>query len=205
MRPYVVRQGDYLASLARRLGFDADHVWKHPKNTDLAASRDPNILQPGDVLYLPASGGPRFLPLTARTTNSFVAKIATVDLEINLQDTNGRPMAGVRYRIPELEWEASTDAGGVARFSVPAHVREVSLVIPERDFATRLRVGHMDPSDGPDGILKRLECLAYLPPGDRDPQRIRDAVATYQRAHSLTVTGVVDSDTTASIRAEYGR
>ncbi len=53
MKPYVIRQGDYLRKLAHALGFDADGVWSHPKNADVKKQRDPNLLHPGDILYVP--------------------------------------------------------------------------------------------------------------------------------------------------------
>ena len=61
MKPYVVKQGDYLLKLAHGLGFDADTVWNADENADLKAKRDPNILCPGDLLYVPDSE-PKPLP-----------------------------------------------------------------------------------------------------------------------------------------------
>ncbi len=53
-RPHIVRPGEFLALLASRYGFDADDVWNDDKNKSLLkAGRNPNILQPGDVVYLP--------------------------------------------------------------------------------------------------------------------------------------------------------
>ena len=37
MRPYVIRQGDYMTQLAHRLGFDETEVWNHDKNSALKA------------------------------------------------------------------------------------------------------------------------------------------------------------------------
>ncbi len=54
MEPYVIRQGDTLATLAYRFGFDADVVWNDPKNDDLRKLQSaPNILKPTDILYIP--------------------------------------------------------------------------------------------------------------------------------------------------------
>ena len=35
MKPYVVKQGDYLNKLAHRLCFDAEKVWNDPANAEL--------------------------------------------------------------------------------------------------------------------------------------------------------------------------
>ena len=54
MRPYVVRQGEHLAGIAARYGFDPQPVWEHEANSELREQRrDPQILAPGDLLYIP--------------------------------------------------------------------------------------------------------------------------------------------------------
>jgi len=57
LQPYVVLQGEYLAMLAYKLGFDANAVWNDPKNQQLRdagkLSQDPNVLWPTDVIYIP--------------------------------------------------------------------------------------------------------------------------------------------------------
>jgi hypothetical protein len=51
--PYVVRQGDHLAKVAVRMGFDADRVWNSDKNASLRERRpDRNMLCAGDILYV---------------------------------------------------------------------------------------------------------------------------------------------------------
>ncbi len=54
MRPYVVRQGDYLVKLAFVHGFDAEEVWNDPKNEEIRGRRaDHNILAPGISFICP--------------------------------------------------------------------------------------------------------------------------------------------------------
>ncbi len=55
MKPYIVRQGDFLMKIAHAQGFDADVVWSDPKNEGLERTRDPNLLHPGDLLWVPES------------------------------------------------------------------------------------------------------------------------------------------------------
>ncbi len=60
MQPYVIRQGDFLLKLAHKFGFDADSVWSDPSNSALRTLRsDPNILSPGDILYIPTPPDPQ--------------------------------------------------------------------------------------------------------------------------------------------------
>jgi hypothetical protein len=64
MYPYVIKQGDYLAKIAHRFGFDAIAVWNDETNATLRTVRpNPNILYPGDVLYVP---GPSARPPAPR-------------------------------------------------------------------------------------------------------------------------------------------
>ena len=52
--PYVVRQGDHLRSIAFSRGLDPDAVWQGDANSTLRKQRpNPDLLAPGDVLFLP--------------------------------------------------------------------------------------------------------------------------------------------------------
>ena len=69
MLPHVVAQGEHLEKLAFARGAGAKEVWEDPKNEAIRALRkDPLVLAPGDVVYLPS--GPRdSLPLTKGAAN----------------------------------------------------------------------------------------------------------------------------------------
>ena len=52
---HTVEQGEWLNSIVREAGVgDPERVWNHPKNANLAARREKEVLFPGDKLYLPA-------------------------------------------------------------------------------------------------------------------------------------------------------
>jgi hypothetical protein len=54
MPEYTVKQGDCLSSIAEKHGFTPDKIWDHRKNSQLKEKRkDPNFLQPGDVVHMP--------------------------------------------------------------------------------------------------------------------------------------------------------
>jgi hypothetical protein len=51
---YVIKQGDCLSSVAKRRGFAWKKLWNLPENAELRSKRrDPNILYPGDNLFIP--------------------------------------------------------------------------------------------------------------------------------------------------------
>ena len=52
MKPYVIKQGDYLLKLSHTLGFNHDKVWSDGKNAKLKELRkNPNMLQAGDIVF----------------------------------------------------------------------------------------------------------------------------------------------------------
>src|SRR5215471_3470859 len=101
MKPYVIRQGDYLTKLAHTLGFDADKVWNDGKNADLKKSRqDPNMLQAGDILFIPDEPRQRF-PLNAKIENDFVATVPTVGVSVVMKEDDV-PVANEKYTLEGL-------------------------------------------------------------------------------------------------------
>lgn len=51
---HTVRQGESIATLAKRWGLHPDSLWEHPDNAELKALRkNPFILKPGDQLTIP--------------------------------------------------------------------------------------------------------------------------------------------------------
>ncbi|WP_437729816.1 peptidoglycan-binding domain-containing protein [Sorangium sp. So ce1335] len=214
IRPYVVRQGDYLTQLAHRRGFSAERVWEHPSNEALRRKRpSPEILQPGDVLYLPdAPETEGSLPLTTGGQNRFTARVPTVEIKLILKRADGTPVADEPFRVtgtgPE-PFESTTDGAGLALFPVPAHLEEVSVSLDGVGLRYRVRIGHMDPADEPSGIIKRLAHLGYLPTlevGEAGPSsgELTDAVAAFQEAHGLAVTGTLDDATRDAIVQAHG-
>lgn len=54
MPDYTVKQGDCLSSIGDKYGIFWEKIWNHPKNSSLKAKRqDPNVLYPGDVVFVP--------------------------------------------------------------------------------------------------------------------------------------------------------
>lgn len=208
LRPYVVRPGDYLAKLAHVYGFDADEVWNDPKNDEIRAIRkDHGILAPGDVIFLPVK--PRDgLPIEKGTTNRYTVTIPKVDVRLVIKDDAGDPVAGERYIVEGLGSapEGTTGPDGAVSFAVPVHVREVSLLFPQRNARMVVRVGDLDPLEESSGVAGRLRNLGFLhtSAGASSDAHMAAALRAFQRAHGLPETGSLDEDTRRALKDIHG-
>lgn len=212
--PYVIRQGDYMTKLAHLRGFDAEEIWKDAKNDSIRAIR-PNmdILAPGDIVYLPKEPK-EGLEFTKESTNKYKAIVPKIDLTVTFVDDEGQPLADQVYVLEGLERageaaagapkeEHKTDGGGVAKFTVPVTVREVTVKFTKRNIAFVMRVGDMDPEDESTGIQKRLVNLGYLPPElprDAEAAYMPSAVRSFQKDKGLPITGALDADTIKALK-----
>jgi hypothetical protein len=186
MKPYVIRQGDYLTKLAYTMGFDADDVWNHPKNAALCDLRkDMDVLCPGDILYVPRDERPA-LPITAGTTNRFTAAVpvTTVNLVLHVE---GRALADEPFEVQGLGESISGTTDGEGRLSipVPVHVPEVHVHLPKRNEVYPILIGHLDSATERSGIRARLTNLGYLRyhHAELDEELLRRALVAFARDH----------------------
>ena len=206
VKPYVVRPGDYLKKLSHALGFDADGAWDHPKNADMKKQRDPNLLHPGDVLYVP-DRAPKWEALIKGKTNAYVATVPRTKVHLSFRELN-KPRASERYVIHGMgePKEGTTDGEGALEVEVPVHVREIQVTFPKAYVTYAVRIGDMDPVDEPSGVRKRLQHLGFYeqaPDADLEAADARGLVA-FQRARGLPETGVLDDTTKTRLIADHG-
>lgn len=210
LQAYVIRQGDRLSSLAATMGFDEREVWEHERNRELRERRESSeILAPGDVLFVPTPAAHE-MNLTAKTTNRYKANMPSrrVDVVVGF---GAAPLADEPF---EVQWGTRapqthrTDREGHARFSVPAHLREVTLVLPNHDTAMVLQLGHLNPRGVRSGAIQRLANRGYLaagrlfPPGLSRGNAVDEetlALRRFQRDQGLRDTGELDEGTVAAL------
>ncbi len=208
MQPYIVRQGDYLTKLAHTMGFDGEKVWADPKNADLKTRRpDPDQLAPGDVLFVPEPKPPE-LSIQKGTTNSYVVTVPKVKVKVVLK-SEGQPLADEPYVIEGLgdAFEGKTGADGSVELSVPVHLRELQLVLYERNLSYPVRIGDLNPVEELSGVRMRLAHLGHYgwyPPDEVDETDDRDALLAFQAAQGIEATGVLDVATRAALRDSHG-
>ncbi len=169
MRPYVIRQGEYLRALAFKAGFDAEAVWAVGQNDGLCERRaSHDILCPGDVLNIPDATSGGGLSIECGASNSFTCVVPRVEVALKVMThLQGRSL---RYTVRGCggATPGMTDADGTARFAVPVDVTWVHVEL--HDLAARLavHVGGPDPSTERSGQMQRMRNLGIV---SRDPAR----------------------------------
>lgn len=208
MAPYVVQQGDYLAKLAHRDGFDADEVWSDPKNQELAAQRpDHNMLAPGDVIYLPVPDR-EAVPLQKGTVNRYSATVPKVEVRLALHRLDGTPLADQDYETEGLAGATGkTDGEGKVTLQVPITAREVVIVIKSEELRIMVDVGGLDPAGEASGIKHRLQNLGLYLPGSRtgaaEDEALANAVRVFQSRRGIEPTGELDDQTRQALLDEH--
>jgi hypothetical protein len=205
MRPYVVKDGDYLDKLALLLAFDADEVWNASENAELKKKRDPNLLSAGDILYVPEKKDIHWLPLKDGSDNSFTTKVPRTTLRLVFENL-GKPFANEAYVVKGMgaPEEGTTDGDGTVEVKVPVHVREIEVVFKKTGVAHPFHIGDMDPIDEMSGVIKRLENLGYdcTPSEDGDSDdAVKAAIAAFQTDQGLPSTGTMDDPTREALAA----
>jgi hypothetical protein len=172
VEPYVIRQGDTLAKVAHKLGFDAMTVWNDDANKDLRTLRpDPDILFPTDVLYVPESKSPVMHALKTGQINSFTSTEPTFPIKIRFVDP---PMANRSFIVAELPelTGLTTHADGSLSIDVPVTLGMLTLQFDGAKKPLVFNVGHTDPLTTVSGVFQRLQNLGHI-----DSDLLPDAVS----------------------------
>lgn len=211
MRCYVVRQGDYMAQLAHRHGFDAEEVWNHPENREVASRRRPEMLHPGDMLRIPESPSISH-PIEQGTVNRFRARVPRVTVHLIAASLEG-PLAEARYEVLGAGVEplqGTTDRTGKLTLSVPISTASVDVRFPEQRLTLRVFVGHLDPIGESSGLFQRLLHLGYIdrpagaPGHGGDAEELARALRLFQKERGLAPTGQCDERTREALLEAHG-
>lgn len=207
---YTVKAGDCLTSIAARFGFrDYRVIYEHPENAAFRKKRkNPNVIQPGDRLFIPDRGEKAVGCATGRA-HRFTLKRPRKELRLVLIDPDGKPIGGKPYKlvVAGKTIEKRTGSDGVIHERVPVDAEEATLTI--QGLTRLLRIGDLDPMKDVGtslrGIKARLTNLGFDTGGvegtmDEDT---RDAIRAFQEAHDMEPTGEVDDDLIAKLEERY--
>jgi hypothetical protein len=210
---YTVKQGDYIASIAKGYGLWDQTVWNDPHNAALKALRKtPNVLNPGDQVYVPdldTSGYQRSTDLQ----HKFQVQRTKVALVLVLEDMYENPIANAKcvLTVNGDAHQLTTDGSGKLQQEIPPDSHDAQLVIqhaqtPVENTVFSVKIGYMTPVTEVSGQLARLDNLGYVP-GDGSEDRseaFESAVEEFQCDHGLTVDGVCGPLTQAKLKQVYG-
>ncbi len=215
MKPYVIRQGDYLTKLGHTMGFDPELVWGHGKNAELRERRaNKDLLHPGDIVWIPPSPDKKRLAIRSGAANRYIARIPKKPVEVRVQ-VGGEPLAdepAVILGVGPDPIETKTYEDGWIRTEVQVHVREVEVILPRKARTLRVRVGDLDPINTVNGLRKRLQHLGFYQPTKvgvenqdaSDPGALIGALKAFQSARNIQPTGKLDDETKGALLAKHG-
>jgi hypothetical protein len=211
---YTVKQGDHVAAIAQQFGFsDYNTIWNDPNNADLKAKRNPNVLFPGDVIYIPD----RDQKVESRSTDQkhqFVKKSTTLKLRLVLEDAYEMPIANAACTLVlgSETRNVTTDGQGKIDEVIPPFTQNAVLLIKDSQTAVvydqiNIKIGNLDPVEELSGQQARLSNLGYFwgkvgSPADDD---FNSAVQEFQCDNPpLTVDGVCGPQTQTQLKKAHG-
>lgn len=213
MPEYIIQQGDSTASVAYAHGFHWRTVWNDPRNAELRRSRHhPNVLRPGDVLFIPDRQAKEVSAATERR-HRFRRKGVPETLRLRLLNEKNEPRSDVPYTL-EIDGRllhGRTDGEGRLEHGLPPDAREGRLLIRPTDGREEeeypLAIGYLDPKDEMSGIRARLMNMGYLTGdganGDENAGLER-ALKRFQRDHGMRPTGEIDDEVRQLLHDAHG-
>jgi hypothetical protein len=215
---YKVIQGDFLAKIARKFGFqDWKTIWNHANNSDLRNKRkNPNILYPGDMIFIP-DRETRQDSKGTDTRHSYVRKGTLLKLVLVLENLYAKPRSNLNCELilDRSNFPKTTDGKGKLEQDIgpDAELAYLAAELPELKpdrLMVPLRIGHLDPVEEQSGQAVRLDNLGYFAAPledastEENDRRFISAVEEFQCDHGLKVDGVCGTDTQSKLKEVYG-
>lgn len=213
MSTHTVKQGECLSKIAPRYGFaDWRTIYDHPQNAEFREKRaDPNLIYPGDRLFIPDPEQKWEVCATART-HIFQLHTPKKILRLAVEDLAGDRIANAPYEliVEGTTYEGTTDGDGKVEQAIPVDAEVGTLRVGEQLWP--FKIGHLNPLDnvpdeGVSGVQARLRNLGYDPgPVDHKlGRRTKAAIRAFQRENPpLVVDGICGSKTRAKLIEKHG-
>lgn len=211
---HTVKQAEHLSKIAASYGIrDPLTIWDHPENAELKALRKtPNILFPGDRLYIPDRDFKSVnKPTDKRHLFTLLGK--KLQLKIRVQDVNRLPVTSTpcMLEVDGATFSLTTDDDGMIQHEIPRTAQNGRLIVRAPDvpidMVLPLSIGGLDPLDEESGQRQRLNNLGYNAGevNGPDPQQFRSAVEEFQCDFKVKpINGVCDAATQAKLKEVYG-
>jgi len=206
---HKIGQGECLAVLAKQYGFTDYHaIWDDPKNAQIKSKRqNPNILAPGDILFIPDKKDKSESRGTSQA-HSFQVGDAAVKFRTIIKDAKDRPLANAKYtlKLPDQIYTGVTGSDGLLEQAIPLAAGTGELTLTDLGFTWTLHFGHLDPVDTTAGVQARLKSLGYNPGAvdGTENDGLTAALKAFQRDNDLPVDGTCSDTTRAKLQDKHG-
>jgi hypothetical protein len=211
---HTVEQGEYLAAIAKNYGFASyTTIWNHDNNADLRELRkNPNVLLPGDKVFIPDKGSKHAEIQTGQLTR-FTVRQDKMLLRLVLDELFGVPLANAKCKvnIDGKPQDLTTDDNATVEFEVSPSAQSIELIVKEEGsqqlgVAIPLKLGHLDPVDEQTGQIARLNNLGYFagPLDPVDDKLLLSAIEEFQCDQGLQVDGKCGPKTQAKLLEVHG-
>ncbi|HEY8559093.1 MAG TPA: peptidoglycan-binding domain-containing protein [Pyrinomonadaceae bacterium] len=206
---YVVKQGECISSIAFEHGFFPDTLWDHPDNARLKEKRkDPNILMPGDVVFIPDK---RVKEVSEATDSVYKYKLKGVPAKMILRLLySDEPLKNEPYTldVDGKITEGKTDNEGKVRISILPNAKKGKLTVgkDDRKIEYVLDLGWLDPIETIVGAKKRLHNLGYDVGkiDEKENEELERAIRLFESDHELEQTGRMSAATRRKLQEIYG-
>lgn len=183
-RPYVVKRGDYLDKIAFCHGIEADRIRAYPRNELLRRERQPDLLCPGDIVYVPAPNGSQKESLAIGSNNVFVREVPSVKITVRILKLDRTPYANQSCQIEGLP-PLLTDGDGLLSFQVPVVCHAVRIELTELLTFVDIEIGELDPHTERSGMAQRLENLGFYCNSEASSDDLDGAMEQFRRRFGL--------------------
>jgi hypothetical protein len=224
---HEVQSGEWIGSIAREYDITPEMILDYGRNQELISHRDPNILFPGDIVYIPPLRD-KSIDKATDQKHRFALDRFREHFEVTIKDSSGKPYDNIEYRltIDGREFSGVTDASGKIRIEelVLSDHSSGKLELPDIYMVFPISLGLLNPlkkhdndvtptyDDGLSGAIMRLKNLGYfegsvhLDDTNTDDEDIADAIRLYQffkmKLPFEQITGLLDDKTRAFLKSD---
>lgn len=209
MASHIVKQGEHLASIAAKYGFqNYQTIWNDGSNSGLRANRsNPHVLMPGDVVQIPDKQD-KNEKRAAGKTYFFKLSRKQIKFRLVIRDFDNQPIPNVpcQLTLSGATYSLTSNGDGLVEQTISSDAVDGVLKIPSMGIERAVHVGHLDPSQEDSGWAARLRNLGYWHEEQvSDNNRLQaNAVEEFQCDHGMRVTGLLDDATKAKIQEIHG-
>jgi N-acetylmuramoyl-L-alanine amidase len=206
---HTVQQGEHLSSIAEKYGFRTyQTIWNHSDNAQLKNKRvNPNVLYPGDVLFIPDKTL-RTEAIATGAVHVFQVMASNLRLSITIRDRAGKrlPNIACELEVDGQKIQLTTNGDGHVEQAIPRGAQGGTFRVPDLNIESPVKIGHLDPMEEKSGFAGRLRNLGYYR-GDLeniDQDQLLSAIEEFQCDSGLTVDGIAGPNTMAKLKDFHG-